>query len=108
MLEMSGASAAAELGMSLLRTGGALVLVGAVFPSPDLAINPEDVIRRALRIEGVHNYAPADLAAALELIAAAPAHQNFDALVERRFPLEEAEAAFEEAAKGRALRVAVV
>ena len=106
-LELSGAIEAMRAALPLLRIGGRFVLVGSVFKSPDLAVNPEMVVRRLLTIRGLHNYTPRDLVAAVAFLAEHHAHYPFDELVEGTWPLEEAEAAFEHAITARALRVAV-
>jgi alcohol dehydrogenase len=107
-LELSGAIAAMEAGLKLLRIGAHYVLVGAVFPSPPLAVDPEAVIRRLLNIHGLHNYTPADLAAAIEFLTQHHGEYPFAELVADTFPLCEAELAFEHAIRSRALRVAVL
>ena len=106
-LELSGAAAAMEAGLDLLRIGGRYVLVGAVFPGPDIAVSPESVIRRLLSIHGLHNYTPADLAKAVAFLADNHARYPFAELVAETFPLSEADAAFQHAVQGRAHRVAV-
>lgn len=67
-LEFSGANAAFRLAMESLRTGGSLILAGAVFPAGPVEIDPEQIVRRMLKIEGMHNYAPMDLHAAVQFI----------------------------------------
>ena len=106
-LELSGAAAAMEAGLDLLRIGGRYVLVGAVFPGPAVAVSPESVIRRLLSIHGLHNYTPADLAKAVAFLADNHARYPFADLVAETFPLSEADAAFQHAIQGRAHRVAV-
>jgi alcohol dehydrogenase len=107
VLELSGASAAMASSLRALRIGGRAVFVGAVAPTPPLAIDPEQVVRRLLTIRGLHNYIPADLADAVEFLTAACPQYPFETLVSRPFPLVEVEAAFAEALTGRTLRVAV-
>lgn len=107
-LEMSGSVAAIEAGLTQLRIGGRYILVGTVFPTRDIALQPEKLVRRLLRIEGVHNYAPADLIRAVEFLAATQAEYPFAQLVTRRFPLVEADAAFRFALETKAPRVAVI
>lgn len=68
-LEITGANAAFEAAMKSLRTGGTLVLVGAVYPAGPVAISQEDLVRRMLTIKGLHNYAPVDLAAAVTFLS---------------------------------------
>ena len=64
-------------------------------------------MRKLISIQGVHNYTPADLSAALDFLRACHADYPFGDLVSERFRLEEADAAFTSAAKTGALRVAV-
>lgn len=45
------------------------MLAGAVFPSPAAPVFVERIVRRMLRLNGVHNYSPADLARALEFLS---------------------------------------
>lgn len=67
-LDFSGANSAFEMGLASLRTGGLMVLAGAVFPSGSVAIEPEQIVRRMLTIQGMHNYAPIDLQTAVEFL----------------------------------------
>jgi putative phosphonate catabolism associated alcohol dehydrogenase len=106
-IEMSGTLDAFQQGLSLLRTGGRYVLVGAVRPIGSAALDVEQVVRKMLRIEGVHNYAPADLATAIDFLAAHHATFPFRELVTATYPLEEAGAAFEAMLRTKAVRVAV-
>jgi alcohol dehydrogenase len=107
-LELSGAPEAIEAGLQCLRIGGRYVLVGAVYPTRDVALPAERIVRRLLRIEGVHNYAPADLRAAVEFLSTAHDRYPFAELVSGRFALCDAESAFAHAIASRAPRVAVV
>jgi putative phosphonate catabolism associated alcohol dehydrogenase len=69
-LEITGANSAFEAAMKSLRTGGTMVLVGAVYPAGPVAILQEDIVRRMLTIKGLHNYAPVDLKAAVDFLQA--------------------------------------
>lgn len=107
-LELSGAPEAMEAAFGLLGIGARYILVGAVFPNRDVRLPAELIVRRLVRIEGVHNYTPADLHAAVEFLSAAHARYPFAELVTDRFALTDAEAAFRHASQTRAPRVAVV
>jgi alcohol dehydrogenase len=107
-LELSGDPAAIEAGLPLLCTGGHYVWVGAVFPTREVALSPELIVRRLLRIEGVHNYTPADLLRAVEFLDAAQSRFPFAELVTARFALADAEQAFRHAAQAHAPRVAIL
>lgn len=107
-LELSGASAAIEAGLELLRIGGRYVWVGAVAPVPAVAVLPERMVRGQLSIHGVHNYHPRDLLAAVEFLCSEHRRYPFAELVATTLPLEEATAAFAHAATHRPVRVGVV
>jgi alcohol dehydrogenase len=106
-IEMSGTLDAFKQGLGLLRTGGRYVLVGAVRPIGTASLDVEQVVRKMWRIEGVHNYAPVDLAAAIDFLAAHHARFPFRELVTATHPLEEVGAAFDEMLRTKAVRVAV-
>ena len=107
-LELSGAPAAMEAGLKLLRIGGCYVLVGAVFPGPPIAVDAQSVVRRMLRITGVHNYAPSDLVEAVSFLAEHHGRFPFADLVTDRFSLDDVDRAFQHAIQHRPLRVAVL
>ena len=106
-LEMSGAPSAIEAGLTLLGTGGRYVLVGAVFPTRAVAVEPETVIRRLLTIRGVHNYTAGDLNEAVSFLAQNHQRYPFAQRIGATFPLREARQAFQHAIEKRPLRVAV-
>lgn len=106
-LEMSGAPSSVEAGLKLVRIGGRYVLIGSTFPAPSVALDPEAVVRRLLRITGNHNYMPVDLADAVAFLLQHGAEYPFAELVYDSFSLGDAEAAFRHAIQGEDLRVAV-
>ena len=106
-LEMSGSADATESAIELLRIGGRLILVGAVFPGPPVSFNAETIVRKMLSIQGIHNYAPEDLVEALGFLSRSSDEYDFGNLVSSPFALSEAAAAFRHAAESRTLRVAV-
>jgi D-arabinose 1-dehydrogenase-like Zn-dependent alcohol dehydrogenase len=89
----------------LLAIGGRLVLVGSVFPERRVEFAAEQIVRKLLRIEGVHNYTPLDLDTALRFLERTDA--PFGDFVGAEFPLDEVNAAFERALRGMDVRVAV-
>jgi putative phosphonate catabolism associated alcohol dehydrogenase len=107
IVEMSGAAQAFCQGLSMLRTGGQYILVGAVKPIGSAPLELEQVVRRMWSIRGVHNYAPADLAAAIDFLASNCQRFPFEELVSSVFPLEQADAAFQTMVETSAIRVAV-
>jgi alcohol dehydrogenase len=106
ILELTGSPTAFEHVLPLARMGAAIALVGAVFPSKPVPLAMETVVRRNLRLLGIHNYAPADLQTAVRFLASNPQYP-FDSLVERWYPLAAADEAFDAARHGTAIRVGV-
>ncbi len=107
-LELSGSSDATSTALDLLRIGGRLILAGAVFPTPELAVRPEMVVRRLLRIEGVHNYRSLDLLDAVRFLSVNYQRFPFRELVAKRFDLDCVPVALEFAERERPVRVAIV
>jgi alcohol dehydrogenase len=107
MLELSGASPAFEAALQSVRTGGTIVLVGAVFPTPPVAIAPEQLIRRQLTIRGVHNYAPQHLLAAVRFLAEQHEQYPFAELAATWYPLAQIDQAFAAALDPTRIRVGV-
>ena len=95
-LEITGANAAFEAALKSLRTGGTLVLVGAVYPAGPVAISQEDIVWRMLTIKGLHNYAPVDLASAVNFLQKRSKFEPaiWADLFGPEFPLDEVAAAF--------------
>jgi alcohol dehydrogenase len=65
IFELTGSPVAFENVFESVGIGGKIILVGSVFPSAPVGLQMEMVVRKLLSIEGVHNYAPEDLAQAL-------------------------------------------
>jgi putative phosphonate catabolism associated alcohol dehydrogenase len=107
-LELCGAPAAMQQGLELLAIGGRYVWVGAVFPCGEVAVDPEQIVRRLITISGIHNYLPNDLATALEFLDQTRSVYPFSALVAETFPLSRVYEAFERARQTTAPRIAVV
>jgi alcohol dehydrogenase len=107
VLEMSGSADAMETGINLLRTGGRYIWIGAVSPTRPVSLSAESVVRKMLRIQGVHNYTPADLADALAFLESYHQKFPFESLVSKSFGLEQANTAFAEATECGSLRIAV-
>jgi alcohol dehydrogenase len=108
VLEMSGTVSAVQSALTLVRTGGTVVLAGTVLPVGIVGLDPEKVVRRMLTIRGVHNYHPCDLATALTFLSGAMRRFPFDSLIAAEYPLKEAEQAFAFAHAHPGVRVAVI
>jgi len=107
VFEMSGAADPTKFALGQVRTGGTLVLAGSVLPTPPIELHPEEVVRRCLRIVGVHNYTPADLLTAVRFMADHHRRFPFAEMVSKVFPLEQAEDAFVFAEREKPIRVGV-
>lgn len=105
--EASGAPAAVGSAIGALGIGGIAVLVGSVSPGPEVAIDPEAIVRGLKSIIGVHNYTADDLGAAVEFIAAHWEQMPFADLVGPRYFLHELDRAIEAATAGTAVRVGI-
>jgi putative phosphonate catabolism associated alcohol dehydrogenase len=108
VLELTGVAASVTAGLSLVRTGGVLILAGTVAPVGNVGFDPESVVRRMLTIRGVHNYHPRDLDSALAFLAGPGRGLPFESLVAGEYPLEQAEQALAKAHGHAGVRIAVV
>ncbi len=106
--ELSGSPDSTEAALPLLRPGGHLLLAGAVFPSRPLSLPADDIVRRLIRISGVYNYTPHDLAAALSFLSAHLPSFPFPLLVPASFPLSDINAAIDFALRERPPRAALL
>jgi putative phosphonate catabolism associated alcohol dehydrogenase len=107
LIELTGSTDALAQATSLMRIGGRIVLVGAVFPGPDWQLSPEQIVRKQLSIRGVHNYSPRHLATAIEFLHHSHSRYPFAELVPVWYPLSQVQAAFECAEHGEFIRVGV-
>ena len=108
VLEFAGVPEAIETAVPLLRSGGHLVMAGAVFPSRELALPAEQIVRRMLRLTGVYNYQPEDLGFALRFLSQTQSRFPFASLVGKRFPLTDINAAIAFAEREKPPRVALI
>lgn len=66
VLEVCGIGSVVKTGLSLLRPGGVVVVVGCVTPDSDLGLSGDSIVRSCASIVGVHNYDQANLATAVK------------------------------------------
>jgi len=107
VLELSGSVDAVEAAVRLADIDGDVLLVGSVAMSRPARIDPEGVVRRCLRLRGVHNYAPHDLQEAVAFLDGPGRAFPFAGLVEATFPLDRADDAVRTMIRDRAVRVAI-
>lgn len=106
VFELTGSPDAFEAAWPLVRMGGAIVLVGSVFPSRAVSMLLEQIVRRCLSLRGVHNYSPRHLAAALLFLSSERA-TPFESLVAPWQPLESVNAALASPLPAGSLRLGI-
>ncbi|MBT3346251.1 MAG: alcohol dehydrogenase catalytic domain-containing protein [Gemmatimonadetes bacterium] len=107
VLEVSGYAGGVADGVGSLRTGGTYVFVGMVHPDSQLPLTGEQVIRKCLRIRGVHNYGPCHLDEGVRFLEFLGDDDRLQRLVSPPRPLAELANAFEEARQQQWLRVSI-
>lgn len=107
-MEFSGNPAAVESALPLLGIGARYILAGAVFPSRPAAVDIETIVRKLVRVAGVHNYAPQDLGTAIGFLARNAGAHPFESLIPRSFGLEAINEALAWAERERPPRVAII
>jgi putative phosphonate catabolism associated alcohol dehydrogenase len=104
-IEASGAPAAVRTALESVGVGGVVVLVGTVSPVGPVPVDPEAVVRGLLTVRGVHNYAPAQLQAAVDALGRLAVRHPFAELVGAVYPLTQLDAALAHAARADEVRV---
>jgi threonine dehydrogenase-like Zn-dependent dehydrogenase len=107
VVEVAGSADAVPQGVQVLRPGGHYIWAGMVHPETALPLTGEDVVKKCLRVRGVHNYAAPDLAAALAFLAETRNAFPYEKLVSPPLPLEELDAAIALSQRREWLRVSV-
>lgn len=107
VLECAGPSTNFPAALNATRLGGTVVLVGSTYPDEPVAIQVDQIVRRNLRIRGIHNYTPADLRTAVEFLTEHHQHMPFAEVVGPWIPLAEIHLALDTAAEAKSLRVGV-
>ncbi|CAF1642062.1 unnamed protein product [Adineta ricciae] len=79
VVEVCGVSSVVNDGFRMLKPGGIYLFLGMVHPHSQLNITGEQIIRKCLTIQGIHNYAPRHLDQAVQFLAKTI----------RRYPYEE-------------------
>ncbi|WP_130178546.1 zinc-binding dehydrogenase [Cryobacterium sp. SO1] len=106
-VDASGSPAAVASAIGAVRIGGVCILVGSVFPTDAVPLDPERVVRRLLTLRGVHNYAPRHLIEAARFVEARHTVYPLHELVGATVALSDLDAGIAAAAHGRAVRIAV-
>ncbi|MEE3235599.1 MAG: zinc-binding dehydrogenase [Candidatus Latescibacterota bacterium] len=106
-IEVTGAPQILGEGVSALRVGGHYVFVGMVHPDSMLPITGEQIIRKCLRIRGVHNYGPQHLETAIKFLQQTQHYYPYEDLVRPPLSLTELPTAIKIAESKQFFRVAV-
>lgn len=105
VVEASGAPGAIPEGLELLRIRGRYLIPGQYSSSGPVAIRPELITFKALRLIGSGQYTTADIAAYLALIARHPdLARTFAGCITHRYPVAEAARAIADADAGLAVK----
>lgn len=107
VIELSGAHTMIAPAVESLRIGGQLVLVGAVFPIPQISILPEQIVRRQLTLRGTHNYRPLHLQLAIEFLIECSDRFPFADLVSSWHDLSEIKSLLENGLNPHVVRLGV-
>ena len=91
VLDFAGVGPAVETCLATVRTGGCVLLAGSVFPSAEISISPEHMVRRMLTIRGLHNYLAEDVDCAIRFLQRTQNQFPFRQLVAASFALQEVE-----------------
>jgi len=84
-----------SLGLSLLKPGGVIVLVGCVTPDTKLDITGDQIIRKCATLMGVHNYEQEDLTEAVKFLTRTPYQEQFRSIISEPVPLSRFEEALQ-------------
>lgn len=106
-IDASGSPRAVASAIDSLGVGGVAVLVGSVFPTAPVALDPESIVRRLVTVRGVHNYAPRHLEQAARYIEDRHAAYPFAELVGATVALADLDAGIQAAASAHAVRIGV-
>ncbi len=107
-VELAGSIQTTQAAAEVARTGGTAVLAGTTMPTDPLVIQPQRIVRRLLRIEGVHNYVTSDLIAAVDFLLGKGHLFPMQSLIAGRYELSKTTEAFTKGHANAGMRVAIV
>jgi putative phosphonate catabolism associated alcohol dehydrogenase len=107
VIEASGARAAVAGAVAAAAIGGVVVLVGSVFPTEPVPVDPEQLVRRLITVTGVHNYSADDLAGATAYLLERWRAHPFDELVGHTVVLADLDEGIRRSGAGGPVRVGV-
>ena len=107
VIEVAGKKELVSQGLKLIRPGGTYVLAGLVHPDSALDLTGEQIIRKCLKIVGVHNYSPQHLDEAIGFLTRNLNRFPFHKLVSSPYPLSSLQEAVGQARRQKYMRVSV-
>jgi threonine dehydrogenase-like Zn-dependent dehydrogenase len=108
VIEVCGVAAVVPQGLEMLRVGGRYVLGGLVSPGANVTIDANMIVRKWIKLRGIHNYHPRHLIQALDFVMANRDRFPFKSIVDSKFPLKDVGEAFRRASERTVLRAAIV
>lgn len=106
-IEAVGRPAAFEQALRIPHNGGRVVEVGHYFSAGDAAVDPSDLIHRQLDVFGSLAYPPDQFETSMTMLERTVDRFPYDALLNHRVDLDDAEAAYEAQAAGDAYRATI-
>ena len=107
VLEVCGNANVIPAGIQMLRRGGRYTTAGLVSPGANVTFDANLLVQRMVTLRGIHNYHPRHLLQAHDFILSERERFPFRDLIEARFPLDQINEAFQQAADRVVLRACV-
>ena len=107
VLEVCGNANVIPVGIQMLRKGGRYTTAGLVSPGANVTFDANILVQRMVTLRGIHNYHPRHLLQAHDFVLSERARLPFGNLIEARFPLDQINEAFQQAADRIVLRACV-
>ena len=107
VLEVCGNANVIPAGIQMLRRGCRYTTAGLVSPGANVTFDANLLVQRLVTLRGIHNYHPRHLLQAHDFVLSARERFPFGDLIEARFPLEQINDAFQQAAERIVLRACV-
>lgn len=108
IIDMSAAVPAIQHSPHLLRIGGSLVLIGSVADSEPVCWDPQQLVRKMIHIQGIHNYNSRDFREAVRFVHQHDKSYPWNDLFSPAYDLADAQSAFQQAMSGQHIRVALM
>lgn len=107
VFDMTGSPKAMKTGIDSLALGGCAVWIGAVSPVDAVPVDAQKIVRKLLTIKGLHNYNYQDFTNATAFIVKEHIKYPFSELIEKEYPLDNVEEAFQFAIENKPVRVGI-